>query len=163
MTYITWCVFPAEKGCQIFPDGDMSCESRPQFGLLQLLNQCSLSFWIQFTEMKPLNPWAKCCCLHLDIFTIHLWLLGYKKDVTCPRFFWCVLAAFQHAKAEAKICFSRVHWVPHYALPLSVHCFALIARHLLWHEAMDSCSDLFGEDRCFTCDPEYDLNIYKHI
>ena len=56
------------------------------------------------------------------------------------------------AKAEAKICFLRVPWVPHYVLPLSVHCFVLIARHLLWHEAMDSCFDLFKlvEDRCFT-------------
>ena len=32
--------------------------------------------------------------------------------------------------------------MPHYVLPLSVHCFVLIARHLLWHEAMDSCLDL---------------------
>ena len=68
---------------------------------------------------------------------------------------------FNMAKAEVKICFSRVQLVPHYAHPLSVHCFALIARHLLWHEAMDSCSDVFElEDWCFSCDPAYNANTY---
>ena len=74
----------------------MCCESRPQFGLLQLLNQCFLPDILDSVHWNErAKPMSKVLS-SLYMFTVYSATIG---------FFWCVLLAFQHGESRGQDLF----------------------------------------------------------